>query len=403
MHDLMEQARSAALTEAPPMRRDVDDVVAAGRRSQVRHRLLKTGGAATAAAVAVAVAVTLPQAFAGQGTVTAGASGAASAPATVPATALPSAAAADPATADTAAAPGLAYPAAKFSYGFRGYTTGPFTITGPILVTPGYQELYVRRGNAVDDLYDGSQNDKVVASSPRMSALVTVFRPGVFQPSRFADGQSVQVKGRPGRYAPDVHYQPGDDSPSHGALAWQYADNAWAVVAAVTPDGFTKAEFLQIASGLAAAPAAPATVPVKLTWAPAGYVLTSVGATDDYPNGATYMTSSLRLIKTRPSYTDLKATVDASATGSPTLRVAVYPIEFTDSTHQKPGPASCNAGNANLCYKMTADGKYLVEIDTNGGLSTSDLRKVLDSAQLANPADRGTWFPITQAAPGATG
>ncbi|WP_344617685.1 hypothetical protein, partial [Dactylosporangium salmoneum] len=297
----------------------------------------------------------------------------------------------------------VAYPSAKFSYSFAAYSAGPFAITGPVLVTPGYQELYVRRGGETFDLYDGAVTGgkKVVATSAGFSALVTVYRPGAFQPTRFTSGEPVRVHGRPGFYAADVPYQPGE-STSRGALAWQYADNAWATVASVTPDGYTKAEFLQIAEGLTTAPARTATTPVKLRWTPTGYVLTSAGSTDGYPNGASYMVSSVRLVKARPAYTGLVATVDASATGTATVRVSVYPIEFTDSTHQVPGAASCNAGNPNLCYRMTDDGKYLVEIDSNGGVPESDLRRVLDSAQLAQPADPSTWFPVTGAVPGAS-
>jgi hypothetical protein len=371
MQDLLEQARADALGSAPPMRRDVDQVVQAGRTRAVRGRLLRVGaGAGTA--VAVAAALALPHAFGG-------------APAATPAAPAASAAPAAP----------LTYPADKFAYAFTGYQAGPFTVSEPILVTPGYQESYVRRGDEMENLYDGTKEDRVVASVPGYSALLTVYRPGTFEPTRFNGAEAVRVAGHPGLYAPAVHYQPGDDSPSKGALAWQYAEDAWATLASVTPDGYSKAEFVQIAAGLAAAPPTTATSPVKLTWTPPGYGLTSAGATDDYPNGGPYMVSSQRLIKTRPAYTGLTATVDASATGSPTFRVGVFPVSFADNSHVRPGAASyCNDGNANLCYRMTSDGKYLIEISSNGGLSTADLRRVLDSAKLADPADRSTWSPV---------
>jgi hypothetical protein len=382
MQDLLQEARADALVEAPPMRRGVDQVVAAGRMRRTRSRLLRIGaGAGTA--VAVAAAIALPHAFGG--------------------TSAPPQAVGAPA-ATTAPAGPLTYPSGAFAYGITGYRTGPFTVSSAILVTPGYQESYVRRGDEMENIYDGTKEEKVVASAPGYSALLTVYRPGAFQPTRFNGTESVRVNGRPGLYAAGVHYQPGDTSPSKGALAWQYADGAWATVASVTPDGYSKAEFLQIASGLGGGAATTPTVPVKLAWTPPGYTLTSVGATDDFPNGGPYMVSSVRLIKTRPAYTGLTATVDASAAGSPTFRVGVFPVSFTDSTHQRPGAAAyCNSGNANLCYRMTPDGKYLIELNSSGGISTADLRRVLDEATLADPGKPATWFPVTQAVPGADG
>ncbi|MGI5246759.1 hypothetical protein [Dactylosporangium sp. CA-139066] len=371
MQDLLQQARADALAAAPPMRSDVDQVVKAGRSRAVRGRLLRAGaGAGTA--VAVAAALALPHAFGG-------------APAQTPA------AGAAPATAAA-----LSYPQGTFAYGFRGYTAGVFTVSAPILVTPGYQEAYVRRGDEMETMYDGSAPGSVASSVPGYSALLTVYRPGAFQATRFSGAQAVSVNGRPGLYSPSVHYQPGDTSPSTGALAWQYADNAWATVASVTPDGYSKAEFVQIAAGLTAAPATTPKTPVKLTWTPPGYGLTSVGATDDYPNGGPYMVSSQRLIKTRPAYTGLTATVDASAAGSPTFRVGVFPVAYANSSKAHPGTASyCNSGNADLCYRMTPDGKYQIELHSSGGLSQADLRHVLDSAQVADPANPQSWFPIS--------
>jgi hypothetical protein len=379
VQDLLQRASATALATAPPMRRDVDDVVAAGRRRQARQRLLRTGGTAAATVVAVAATVALPRAFDG---------------------------AAPPSVASSASAPAspaaLVYPPALFAYGLRGYTAGPFTVSAPVLVTPGYQELYVRRGDETLNLSDGS--GRVVASAPSFSALVTVYRPGVFEPSRYAGGEPVRVNGRPGFFVSGAKYHAGGDQPGSTALAWQYADNAWAVASSVTLVQYTRAELTQIAAGLAGAPAGPATVALKLRWAPAGYVLTSVGATDDYPSGAPYMVSSLRLIRTRPAYTALTEPVDASATGSPTVRIALYPVEFTDDTHRRPGSAAyCNPGNADLCFRMTADGQYLAEVYSSGGLSQADLRRILDEAQFADPARPSTWFPVTQAAPGATG
>jgi hypothetical protein len=208
----------------------------------------------------------------------------------------------------------------------------------------------------------------------------------------------VQVNGRAARFGDDVPYHESGRNDGGGpkpALAWLYADDAWAVLTSTTPPGYTEAELLTVAAGLTAAPAAPATAALKLTWVPPGYVLASGGVTDDYPSGAPYMQANLTLVKTRPSYTALTEPVEAAATGTASVRVSLYPVEFTDDSHQFRGkPATCNPGNRNLCYRMTVDAKYLYEVVSSGGISQEDLRHILDSALVANPHEPGNWYPL---------
>jgi hypothetical protein len=375
MQDLLRQARTDALSEAPPMRRGVDEMVAAGRRRRGRHRLLQGGVTATVTAAAVFAAIALPQVLGSKG---------ADAPAGV---------AAPPAVAVT-------YPAGDWAYGFKGYKTGEFTVTGSEHITPGYQELYVRRGNQLSTLH--GDGDAVVASSPRYSANITVYRPGVFQPSKFAAGEKLTVNGRPGLFVSSVKYIDASDIDPGVALAWQYADNAWAVASSVVTGQFNRAELLQLASGLASSAASPATVAIKAKYAPPGYFLTSAGRTDDFPSGASYMTASLRLVTTRPSYAALTEPVDASSAHGPTIGIALYPVEFTDATHQRPGGASyCDPVNAHLCYRMSADGKYLAEIYADGGADVSqpELLKTLENLDIADPGQASTWFPLPDAVP----
>ncbi|WP_433082515.1 hypothetical protein ACQP1P_01965 [Dactylosporangium sp. CA-052675] len=364
MQDLLTQARTDALAEAPPMRREVEDFVTAGKRRRTRHRLLQGGGGAAALLIGLAL---------------------------VPALSSPS-----PAPAPASVAAPVSYPDSGWTYGFKGYRTGDFTVTAPEHITPGYQELYVQRGKEVSKLYGGSGGD-VVASSPLYSANITVYRPGVFQPSRFTGGEAVTVKGRPGLFKQSLKYIDSSDLAPGVALAWQYADNAWAVVSSVVQGEYDKAELLQLASGLAPSAATPATVAIKASFVPAGYTLVSAGRTDDFPSGASYMAASIRLSRTVPSYASLTEPIDASTGHGPTVRIALYPVEFTDSTHRKPGGASfCNSGNANLCFRMTAGGRYLAEIYADGGaaIPQSDLLKTLDGLQFADPKRPSTWFPI---------
>jgi hypothetical protein len=382
MQDLLQQARSDALSEAPPMSRGVEDFVTEGRRRRSRHRLLQGGGAAALTAAAVFAAVALPHAF--------GPDAPSGAPAAVGAT-------------GASAARAEGYPQAPWTYGFGGYKVGEFTVTAPEHITPGYQEMYVRRGDEVSNLY--GDGNKVVASSPLYSANITVYRTAVFQPSRFAQAEHLTVNGRPGLFVASLKYTEDSDLLPGVALAWQYADNSWAVASSVVSGEYNKEELLKLASGFAPAATAAATVAIKTSYVPAGYRLTSAGRTDDFPSGASYMASSLRLIKTQPSYSALTEPVDASTGHGPTLRIALYPVEFTDTTHQKPGgSSSCNAGNANLCYRMSADGKYLAEVYADGGsIAQSELTRTLDGLQFADPKQPSTWFPVTEAVPASAG
>ncbi|WP_433055206.1 hypothetical protein [Dactylosporangium sp. CS-033363] len=373
MQDLLQQARTDALSAAPPMRRDVDDFVSEGRKRRSKHRLLQGGAAATLTAAAVFAALTLPQALSS----------------TPP-----------PAPVGAAPAP-LAYPEAQWTYSFSGFKTGDFTVTAPEHITPGYQELYVRHGSENENMYDGTSG-AVAASSPLYSAAITVYRPGVFQPSKFAAGEHVTVNGRPGLYLANAMYIDSADLAPAPELAWQYTDGAWAVVSSVIGGRYNKADLLKLATGLTGAAATPATVAIKTTYTPAGYSLTSAGRTDDFPSGASYMAASLRLTKVQPSYASLTEPVDASTGHGPTVRIALYPTEFTDTSHRKAGSAAyCNSGNANLCFRMSADGKYLAEIHADGGanIPQGELLKTLDNLQFADPKQPSTWFPVTEAVP----
>jgi hypothetical protein len=383
-HDMYELLREAK-AGAPPARYTVDEIVAGGRRRRRRHRVAWTGGAAAGVAVLVAAALAAPQVLVGR-------HGAGPAPA-------PAAASVRPAATPAAAAAALAYPAAPFAYAFHGYTAGEFEVSDPVLVTPGYQEAFVRRHGETEDLY-GSAGE-VVATAPAASTMLTVYRPGVFRPTRFLHAEPVRVHDRPGYFGADITYRDERGPHPRPALAWQYADNAWAVLSNLTPTVYTKADLIKIAEGLPGSPAYPATVAFRASWTPPGYRVTSAGTTDDYPNGGPYLVSSIRLVTTRPAYQNLTQTIDASQTGTPTIRVALYPVAWTDSTHRHPGsPATCNPGNHSLCYRMTADGKYLAEVVGSGGQSQADLKRILDGLTFAQVGDGSTWFPLAEAVPG---
>ena len=225
LYELLEAAKS----DPPPMRRSVDDVVAMGRRRRVLRR---ARASAVVVAVAVATAVTAPHVLTGHGS-SSGSSASSS---------IASPAAHDP-----------GYPAALFDYGFRGYTVGRFQVEAPSLVTPGYQESYIRENGELETI--GGAPGEPATSVPGYSAVLTVYRPGAFTPTRFAGAQSVRIHGRTGYftgyYAPDLFYRAEPTAPHpRSAFAWQYADNAWAVISSLNTS-YSRDDMVEIAENFA--------------------------------------------------------------------------------------------------------------------------------------------------------
>jgi hypothetical protein len=372
MKDPMHELLMAAKDDPPPLRHTVDDIVADGRRRVVRRRAAWAGGASAVLVAVLAAVVAAPQVLAG------GRPGSAGSP--------------SPSTST------VTYPDAPFAYAFHGYTVGHFEVSAPILVTPGYQEAYVRKDGEVLNMY-GAHNE-VVATAPGYSGALTVYRPGVFQPTRFQHATPVTIHGRPGYYGADIPYRDTGEPHPRPALAWQYADNAWAVLSNETRTVYSRADLIAVADHFALGGAYPATVAFTASWLPPGYLLTSAGAWDDHPGGGPEMVSSVRLVTARPSYQSLTQTVDAAQAGVPTFRVALYPRAWANPGDVKPGsPAYCNPGNRDLCYRMTPDGAYLAEVVSSGALNQSDLRRILDGLTFATVTDRATWYPVTEAVP----
>jgi hypothetical protein len=388
VHELLQVAKA----DPPPMRRSVDDVLAAGRRRRRRGRIAWGSGTSAVLVAAAAAAVAVPRVVADRREEPPPA--AVAAPANVP-----SSSAGATVTPGPTAAPSPAKSAPWLAYGFRGYTAGQFVVSSPILVTPGYQEAFVRKGNELDHLYDAS--GAIVASTPATSAMLTIYRPGVFNPARFARGEPVKVRGRPGYFGADVPYHASEGPRPRPALAWRYADDAWAVVSNLTPTVYSRSDLIRVAEGLAMDGEYPATVAFKASWLPPDYRLTSAGSTDDYPQGGSYMVSSVRLITALPSYRGLTEPVNAEKSGQSTVRIAIYPLSWTDASHRRPGTSTayCNAGNASLCYRMTPDGKYLAEAVGSGGQKPVDLKKILDGLAFASIEDPSSWYPLTIALP----
>ena len=390
-----------AKADAPPPRYNVDDAVAAGRKLQVKRRAAWSGGAAAAAVVAVAAAVAVPQMVTRD-----------SAP--------------NPAAPPAAAAPSkpqpFVYPESPWEYGFKGYTVGKYKVSDPFLVTANFQQATIRIGDELEEVYDGSaasspktpknpkgvpgKDDlKVAYSAPGSSLLLTVYRPGAFDPKLFEGGAKVSVDGKSGLYKDNVPIDGEGGPDGQGGLAWQYEDDAWAAIYTTRPNDVAKKDFVKIAEGLTGTKAYPATVVTKLSYLPAGYRLTSGGRSSDWPNGnPSFQTTNLRLV-----------TGDGEAAGKVTtpvfdnedskvqdIRINVYRIDFSERRPPKgtdQDAAYCNSGNSNLCYRLLPGGKWQAEIEGSGAESASELKQVLDGVQFADVEKPSSWYPIESATP----
>ncbi|MEJ3742850.1 hypothetical protein WEI85_06145 [Actinomycetes bacterium KLBMP 9797] len=389
-----------AKADPPPPRYGVDDVVTAGRRLRARRRAW--GGAATAATVvAVAAAVAVPQLVAGE-------------PSSAP-TGLGAGSLTSPATQP---AP-LNYPQSRWEYAFKGYRVGVYQVNDPFLVTAGFQQATIRIGDEIEAVYGdlkpgvkpgggpkGRAEDYEIAySAPGSSLLLTVYRPGVFDPVLFSGGTQVTVGGRPGLFKQNIHLD-GDRSrrdDGHPGLAWQYADDAWAVIYTSRPNQVGMGDFLAIARGLGGVDAYPATVAVKLTHVPSGYELASGGRGADWPHGGgEFQRTNLRLVKGGQDAAGRMTTpvIDDETSTVRDIRINLYRADFSEKrppAGADPQAPYCNSGNANLCYRMAPGGGWQAEIEGSGEQSTTELKRVLAGLEFATVDAPSTWYPITTA------
>ncbi|WP_157239451.1 hypothetical protein [Catenuloplanes japonicus] len=297
-----------------------------------------------------------------------------------------------------AVADGLAAPA--FNYTFHGYAAGGLKVTEPVLATPGYQEAQVRRPYEVVEKTDDAGT--VTDTLQSYGALLTVYRPGVYDPVRYTDQESITIGGRLGWYSENMPYRDGYASgelPAPG-LAWEYADDAWAVISTVGyRASYPREDFIAIAEGFKTVDPYPATTPIDLVSVPDGFTLVSGGASADAPVGVSYLMGSVRLIGQRPEYRGITAPIDPVETGQPTVVVSVYDAAWAKDTEGlKPGePATCPTED--VCRTLSADGRWVTEAHTRTGqLEKPQLKKIVNEAVIADVSDHATWFPLTDAA-----
>lgn len=394
LRELMLEAKA----DAPPLERDIESFLADGRKLVRRRRA--TTMVTAAAALAVAAGAAVPHWV--------------TQPATRPG---PQAGGSSTATPETTRP--VSYPQGPYEWAFRGYRTGVFTVTDPLYVTPGYQQARIARGDEYDELHGTPQG---TVKEPSGSAVLTVYRPGVYDPVRFSGAENATVNGRPGLYATYVPLN--DDTgesyevppfwaerlretgkpvpaeigrPPGMSLAWQYTDGGWAVIS--TWEKYTRDELVTIASGLAGTEPVPTMVAFTVSSLPAGYKLDTTGTTKEELLGPT-PGSYVRFSRgAGHNYNKLSEPILGDIATNPVrhLSIKLSPSWYAKHSPPKGTPrnrAYCPAEN--LCYRATDDGKYQVEV-IGSGESNAELLKVLNGLTFADVDNLSTWVPISTA------
>jgi hypothetical protein len=348
LSDLLHEAARGA----PPPRYDVEDAVRAGKRRQRRRR---TGWMA-GAALAVAVAVTVPQLMTHQPQ------------RTQPARPTPS-----------------VTPVGKprpINFTFGGYAVGRFTVSAPFRWTLAGMTAEVRK--------EGGD-----PASPE--GILTVYHPGVADPLAADKGvkrtATPAIGGRPAYLA--TH-------PGLPVLVWQYADDAYAIIAPSAADALTKAEMRQVAVAFRAGTASPVRVPFRITVVPPGYRL--VQAQWEPSDGLSAMTRFLPVSVATPRISDVDhgPAPDPRSRYADQLRIEVVkpvPGEFAGtSSAGTQCPDAKSGGYGGRCYRWLPGDKYVVEalcraVDKQG------LTRLVDGLEVADLGKRATWFPANRAVP----
>jgi hypothetical protein len=378
-HELSDMLK-AGKENGPPLRYSADDAVAAGRKRQRRQRTIFAGAGSAAAVIAVAAAVAVPQIVAGH----------------KPSPALPAAAASH------AAKKAFTYPAGDFTGNITSFTVGDLKVTDTVHVTPGYQvAIVVAPGNGTDTI---DANGKRHHSANDIGQVV-VYRKGVYNPKKIESAAKTSVDGHPAYFQKSLPGKPPKgnpgDFPKHAfdteaSLAWQYGDNAWAVVSAAGRVEPTQQQLAAIASKVTAGAAKPTKVGFKLSYVPGGYELAAAGPSDSMLLSPMAGESYIRLLKGDFPYKGLtEPAQDPFVVNNkqlPMVQLALYP-----SWYSKHSAKTASCPDQGLCYRNTADGKYVLELSLAGSLPNAESIKMLNSVTFADPTDTGTWFKATDA------
>jgi hypothetical protein len=367
-YDIQDVLRSVQ-DGAPTPRTTTDDIIArAKRRRTGRTAMIAVGGVAACLAVAVAAA-TMPG------------------NATVPAADLP------PAVHPVSSGPVGPRPLDKplpikrvdFTTTLGSYRVGGYQVGPAGQVTAGYEEIPVYQDG------DTWQDDNTTTDYPYAGAMITVYKPGVYDPGSFTFGEdttlkigprySVMVGDRPGIAVDMTYAQPGNESTKfvRTALAWQYQDGAWAtLIPNYDHSSLPKDDVVRIAAGLVTdAPKQQLKVPFTFRSLPTGWQAVGVTQTP-----ASLGTAQSAVLLHQGPLADPSTFLDESVPGTITVSVSKG-----QSKDQLVEGLNCFAGRQECTIKH---GDYLIGVGS-WDLSDATVKQIAQSIQLKNLADQNTW------------
>jgi len=368
MREILEIAKE----DAPPTRLGVDDIVAAGRRRRRWAVAQRAGGAVAVLALAAVTATVL--------VVTHGTpdrSADANRVGSPPKTALP---------------PPAPVAAPLFTYTFGGFTSGRYRVVEPLEVTRAYQVATVL-GPAKDG--DGKDITAAVGS-------LTVYQPGVYDPAKVRGGQKLTVQGRDAYHAvlqrdlptgyfingvpTDVRSIPVD------TLAWQWAENAWAVVdndAFFQDRQFPVEDMIALTGQLRFDREVPARLPFRPGYLPAGWTLQSVSGR----SFAAEDSGTVQAVYSAPESSFESMTGPRNFfgyAGSPSVVVAISQ-EDTPPPDAPKKKDICLAGDHWCTWSLPGTGYYIAVHDPSKTLSDADLLRIGQSLTFSDFNQPATW------------
>jgi hypothetical protein len=233
------------------------------------------------------------------------------------------------------------------------------------------------------------------AGESHTSGSVEVYEPGVFDPAPLLTGTQTTVDGQPAYFGWTENPFSGDESGQYRkvqpTVAWEYAEDAWAVVRFDAPLGTEgiPTDLREIASAVEIGEAVPVLLPFQVGYRPDGLIPVNVLLYDpfdvrrtvQYDYGARHDWSNI--------YRHLYLPLTISMTPA-------SPQNWQPNTTVGGQPAMRNGDSV-----IIADGDRWITVGSGQNaapLSEEDLEQIFADLTLADWTDETTWFDANTAA-----
>lgn len=172
-------------------------------------------------------------------------------------------------------------------------------------------------------------------------------------------------------------------------LAWQYADDAWAVIQNETgADGrvLPAAAEVSIANGLRTGPPIPARIPFTPGYLPAGWELASVSG----QSFAAEDTGSVSVLSAKPD----PASGAPSGADTPAIEIVIGQHDTPPPDAPKLKAKRCDAARHWCTWPIPGNKYYVTVSDPAAKMSTTELLKIGNGLVLGNIDKPATWHPV---------